>query len=533
MLRSTFRYLTRGLTRRPSPARKPSRPRSWQPALEELETRLVPAVSLGIQGGVLTAQCDSAANTVTVDHVVIGGKGFAEINGGAGAKLFADTSYSSIHILGGAGGTTTKVHSNVKPLTVFGDSNKDVVNLGDTSNKVQGIQGTVLVEDEKGFFSTVNVNDQGDSAARTVTLSSVPRPGGLTSLGQVSGLGAAAIQWDYHDTSAVNLRLGTGAGTVNVLGTGVTTNVFNSANATVNVGSSSSVAGIKGSLHLENEGGKDTVNINSQLDAAKQIVTLKTIGGLGAVTGLPGGGQITWDYDDTSAVNLNLGHGATTVIVQGIGVTTNINNSADTTIEVGTGSLAAIKGALSLDNDGGITSLFVNDLNDHTGQVFNFNRIAGDDFFGTFEQITGSVFGTQGSITFDNSDTSSVDFSAGDGGNLLNINTTGTAMTISGGNGANTFEVGSGNLGSDIGGPLTLHGGNPLSAMALNDIFNPTNNEVYNFNFSQPGTGSLSLQNSPLFDLVFTDMDNFVNLATNGSPFETVNAPPGDVNVVS
>jgi hypothetical protein len=81
MLRSTFRHLARRLSRRPSPARKPSLPRRWQPSLEQLESRWVPAVSLSIQGGVLTAQCDSAANTVTLDHVVVGGKGFEEING--------------------------------------------------------------------------------------------------------------------------------------------------------------------------------------------------------------------------------------------------------------------------------------------------------------------------------------------------------------------------------------------------------------------------------------------------------------------
>jgi hypothetical protein len=277
MFRSTFRLLAGGLIRRSTPVRKPSRPRRWQPALEELESRWVPAVTVGIQGGVLTAQCDSGSNTVTMDHVVMAGKGFEEING----HFFSDASYNSIRVNGGAGGTVTDIHSNVKPLTVFGDSNKDVVNLGSTANQVQGIRGSVLVEDEKGFTTTVNINDQGDSGARIVTLNTIKRAGD-TSLGRVSGLGTATIQWDYHDTSAVNLNLGVGASQVNVLGTGVTTNIFNSAAATINVGSTSptvagSVALIQGALHLENEAGAlDTVNINSQNDAA-QTVTLSTI----------------------------------------------------------------------------------------------------------------------------------------------------------------------------------------------------------------------------------------------------------------
>jgi hypothetical protein len=282
---------------------------------------------LSIQGGVLIAQCDSASNTVTVDHVVQAGKGFAEING----RFFADTSYSSIRINGGSGGTMTNVHSNVKPLTVFGDSAKDVVNLGDASNKLQGIQGTVLVEDEKGFLGVLNINDQGDSSSRSVTLNTVPRAGD-TSLGQVSGLGAAAIQWDYHDTSAVNLRLGVGASHVNVLGTGVTTNVFNSAAANISVGNSSAtVAGIQGALNLENEAGpSDSVSINDQGDAITRTVTVSTItragdSSLGAVNGL-GAAQITWDYRDTDEVSLFLGRGASTVNVLGTGVTTGILN---------------------------------------------------------------------------------------------------------------------------------------------------------------------------------------------------------------
>jgi hypothetical protein len=428
MLRSMFRSLARGLIRRPSPARKASQPRRCQPLLEELECRLTPTVSVSILNGVLTAQCDSGANTVTVDHVVVAGKGFAQINNG---HLFSDASYSSIQVIGGAGGTVTDVHGNVKPLTVLGDSSKDVVNLGDASNKVQGIQGTVLVEDEHGFSSTLNINDQGDTTGRTVALSTVPRPKD-TSLGQVSGLGAAAIQWDYHDTAAVNLHLGVGASQVNVQGTGVTTNIF---------------------------------------------------------------------------------------------------NSADATIEVGNGGLAGIHGALSLDNDGGIDRLFIDDFNDQHGQIFTFDRITGDDFFNTFEQITSGVFGPAGSITFDNADVSSMVFTAGNGGNLFNVNRTGTATTINGGTGGNTFEVGSGNLGSDIQGQLVLHGGgNPLTAMSLLDQNNP-NIETYNFNFFLPGSADLTLGSNLLFDLVFTDMLNFVDLSTNGNPLDTVTAPPGAVNV--
>jgi hypothetical protein len=427
MFRSMLRSLTRGLTRRPSPARKAPAARSWQPALEELETRLVPTVSVSVLNGVLTAQCsNTGSNLVQVDHVVKAGKGFADING----HLFSDASYNSIRINGGAGGTRTDILGNVKPLTVFGDSNNDEVDLGNASRKLQGIQGKVLLEEAKGFTATVNIHDEGDATIRSVFLNTVTGAKGA-SLGQLTGVGAANIQWDYHGTAAVNVDLGAGAKTVFVLGTGVTTNVSNVANST---------------------------------------------------------------------------------------------------IDVGDGSLARIQAPLTLENEVGHDALAIDDRLDVHGQTYTMTTIPGDEFINTFEQITASVMGQNGSITFDNADTANLDFIGGTGGNLFNIEKTGVTTTVNGGSGANTFEVGSNNLGSDIVGQLTLNGGgNARTAMSLLDINNP-NSETYNFNISQAGTGSLALASTPSFSLKFNNMNNFVDLSTNG--FSTVNDPSGTVNVV-
>jgi hypothetical protein len=434
MLRSTLRYLTRGLTRRPSPARKAH---SARLSLEELECRLTPTVSLSIVNGVLTAQCDSAANTVTVDHVVQAGKGFADING----HFFADAKYSSIQVIGGAGGTVTNIHGNVKPLTVLGDSAKDVVNLGDATNHVQGIQGTVRLEDEHGFSSVVNINDQGDSAVRTVTLSTVPRTGD-TSLGQVLGLGAAAIQWDYHDTHAVNLKLGTGAKQVNVNGTGVTTNVFNSAAATINVGSNGSVAGIQGALTLENlAGALDTVNINSQKDTARVLLDTQAGGdsslGLGSFILQGVSADIFWDNADTSAVNVH--EGSTSVFVAKTGVTTNILSNASATIDVGFGSLAGIQGALNVENETGTTKDVViiddqNDTNLRTATVSTITR-SGDSSLGAVNGLGAAQ------ITWDYADTGFAQLFFGHGTGTVNVLGTGTTTDIFN-NGNATINVG-------------------------------------------------------------------------------------------
>jgi hypothetical protein len=531
MLRPTLRLSARGLTRRTSPARRAFRP---CPSLDGLEPRLTPAVHVSIIGGVLTAQADKAVNTVTVDHVVSGGKGFAEING----QFFSDAAYNSIRINGGPGGLAAKIHANVKPLTVFAVGTNNADNLGDATNHLQGIQGKVLLENETGS-SVVNINDQGDATARTVTVSTVPRQGD-TSLGQVSGLGAAAIQWDYHDTRAVNLRLGVGASTVNVQGTGVTTNIFNSAVATVNVGSGGHVAGIQGALNLENEirVAGDTVNINDQNDATTRTVTMSQITrsgdtSLGAVKGL-GAAQITWDYQDTSTVNLNLGSGADNinVLATGPGVTTNITTNifknANASVNVGNnGFLNFIQGNLNLENDGGAVSIFINDSFESANQFYDMNVIPGDEFVNTFGQLSSTAM--SGTITWDNADTNKVTLFGSSGQDTYNIFAIGSATDIVGGPFGNTFNVGgTGSLGASILGTLTLEGTGVGSVLNLNDQADP-NAEFFNFAISTPGTGSLSLGSNPSFNLVFDNMSNGVFLATNG--FSTVNDPSGSVFV--
>jgi hypothetical protein len=247
----------------------------------------------------------------------------------------------------------TNIHGNVKPLTVFGGARDDVDNLGDTFNRLQGIQGTVLLENEPSF-STVNINDQGDAAGRFVFLNSIQRTGD-SSVGEVSGLGAADIQWDYADTSAVNLNLGPGDSTVNVLGTGVTTNVFNSARAAIDVGNGGSVQGIQGALHLENEPSFDTVFINDQNDPVGRTATLATVtrpgdSSLGQLTGLAPA-PMTWDYADTSRVTIFSGLGFNTFNIEGTGVATAILGGAGINrfrVSPTAHSLANIVGALTL-----------------------------------------------------------------------------------------------------------------------------------------------------------------------------------------
>jgi hypothetical protein len=474
MLRSTLRQLARGLSRRPSPARKAAAARPRQPSLEELESRLVPTVSVSVLGGVLTAQCDGGANTVTVDHVIVSGKGFAEING----KFFSDASYNSIRVNGGAGGTVTDIHGTVKPLTVFGDSAKDVVNLGSVSNKVQGIQGNVLLEDEKGFTATLNINDQGDVAPRTVALSTVPRPKD-SALGEVLGLGAAAIEWDYHDTAAVNLNLGTGASTVSVNGTGpLTTNISVTApNATVNVGNGDVVANILGKLNLETQAAGATVNISDLKDGTKETATLDTVSrshqsSLGQLSGL-GSAVITWDYLGTSGVNIFGGTGHDTFNVHATVVPAVVETDASAFINVGhNGSIAGIQGKLTLQSkvDGSNTVDIFSNLDSSKTTA----KVDSDPFTDRGFLV---VPGLAAAIRWDNSDTSDVTLNLGSGTvNVFSINEPTNVFT----NGNATINVGDGIFG--LAGLIT----SPLHLATFNG------SDVVNI-FDQGDTGARSV----------------------------------------
>jgi hypothetical protein len=452
-----------------------------RPCLEELETRCAPAVTLSIIGGVLTAQCDSALNTVTVDH-----SGSSAIIDG---QSFLDTTYNSIAINGGAGGMISNIRANVKPLTVFGDTGNDVVNLGDTASKVQGIQATVLLENEP-TFSTVNINDQGDTTTHTVTLATVTRSGD-SSLGQVTGLGAAAIQWDYLDTSAVNLNLGSGTSTVIVMGTGVTTNLFNNGAATINVGAGGSVMDIQGALNLENEPSYDTVNINDQSDSTTETVTVSTItrsgdSALGAVNGL-GAAQITWDVLDTTAVNLNLGSGASTVNVLGTGTTTNIFNSAAATINVGnSGSVAGIQGALNLENEPSFDTVNINDQNDTTTETVTLSTITR-----SADTSLGAVNGLGASqITWDYNDTSAVNLNLGSGASTVNVLGTGVTTNIFN-SAAATINVGNSGSVAGIQGQLNLENEPSFDTVNINDQNDATINTATISTVTRSGDTSL------------------------------------------
>ena len=318
--------------RRRAPAR-PIRPRCFVPNLEALETRTVPTVTVSLINGVLTAQCDSGANTVTVDHF----GATAVINGSS----FLDTFYNSILINGGAGGTMSNIHGIVKPLTINGGGT-DTVNIG-SGGRVTDIQADITITDPPvGAYAAVNVDDSADPEFENVVLDTV-QAGGF-SCGRIRELTAGSILYRYADTQAVTIQTGPGPGGifngafVEVLATGVPTTLSGHGPIRVDVGNAGSLGGIQAAVSVANIGGltSATLTVDDSADTfADRVVTLTgtalTISGIpvttinySAITALtylagPGtSGSNVFDVEGTAAgtsTSLNGGSGHNNTLV--------------------------------------------------------------------------------------------------------------------------------------------------------------------------------------------------------------------------
>ena len=155
---------------------------------------------------------------MTLSTFVSGGANWGSITGLAPAAI--DYKYAStggVNITTGSGGDTVNVLATGVADQPSTSGGVDTVNVGNAGS-VQGILGALTVQNPPSF-DTLNVNDSADTTARTVTLSTFASGG--TNWGSITGLAPAAINYNYTDTSSVNITTGSGNDTVNVLATGV------------------------------------------------------------------------------------------------------------------------------------------------------------------------------------------------------------------------------------------------------------------------------------------------------------------------
>jgi hypothetical protein len=285
-----------------------------------------------------------------------------------------------------------------------------------------------------------------------------------TSLGRLTGI-AAAITWDSIDTTAVNLNFGTGTSTVNVQGTGVTTNLFNLAAATVNVGSANSIAGIQGTLNINNLPSYDQVNLLDGADAAAHPAVAIAAGGVTGLAPAPinfstspncvnslnvtgGGGNNTYTITGSQAflgTTLNAGGGTDVVNLQGnaypVAIITAGGSGADA-INLGdaANTLNGITGAVTV-NAAGTDALNVNDQGTAAARTYT---------------VTGTSVAWSGGPAVTYAGLGAVSLGGGGGNDtyLLSGTSTTAALTATGGSGTNTV------VGSNAGNVWSLAGSN-------------------------------------------------------------------------
>jgi hypothetical protein len=413
---------------------------------------------------------DGTARTVTVGSFTPSNDSpFGYILGLAPAEIdyeYADT--TSVTLRGGSGGNTWNVKGTAQTTNIVAGG-RDQVNVGNAGS-VQGITGILNIEDPPSF-AVINLDDSADPNAVTATVRTLGTNtsdfgGGSDPWGQVVGLAPGSINYEYGDTSSLTVQTGTNGGdVVNVQQTQVATNVVGNAfGTTVNVGNAGGVAGIQGTLNVDNPPHFSNINVDDSADTTARTVSLSTFtpsgdSAFGSITGL-GSAAINYEYGDTNNVTLSLGNAANTVNVQatgGIGTTT-INVASTATVNVtNAGSAQGIGAPLTLSGPAGSLTLTVDDSADTNTQTVTVSTSG----------VTGL---TPGAISFTAGQLAALTLKGGSGNNTWNINSTNAPTSITAGNGNNAFVMTPASQFLDnILGAVTLTAGTGTNTLTVDD----------------------------------------------------------------
>jgi PKD domain len=194
----------------------------------------------------------------------------------------------------GNGIDTVNVQRTTGKLTVNGQNSRDTVNVGLNGN-MQSIKRALTITNA-GSFSAINLNNQADNTARTVTLNANNSIGVAT----ISDLAPALITYTTFDLSKLTINTGAGADTFTVNDTASSgasaSTVINSGGGndtvtirattgllTVNAGDGNDVVkigsithnlnGIQGAVTVNGQAGTDTLNIDDQGSLTPHVYT--------------------------------------------------------------------------------------------------------------------------------------------------------------------------------------------------------------------------------------------------------------------
>jgi hypothetical protein len=172
---------------------------------------------------------DTTTRTVSLDTVTMLHGRITGLAPAAITYTYFDT--NNITIQTGTGGATVNVLATGTPVNLIGHSLNTTINVGDAGS-VQQILGPLTITNPPSY-TTVNVDDSADGAARTVSQDTVSIGG--VDYGRITGLAPAAILYKYPDTSSVAIQTGTGGATVNLLAIGKPINVIGNPSAPISL----------------------------------------------------------------------------------------------------------------------------------------------------------------------------------------------------------------------------------------------------------------------------------------------------------
>ena len=422
-----------------------------------------------------------------------GGVTYLNVRGGTGGNTFNvhDTSnfYLYTDLSTGTGNDAVNVLATTGGLYDYNNGGHDNTTIG-SAGSMTAINGLVDVYGAGDTY--LYLDDSADATGGTVDMLN----------GQITGIAPATIYWAPTPTSSggvtyLNVRGGTGGNTFNVHDT---SNFYLYTDLSTGTGNDAvNVLATTGGLYVNNTGGNDTAVVGSNAPT--------TSGGvLSAVNGLIdvyGSGSIALTVDDSSdsavrtailtssalnglapatidygsnvtSLTINGGSAANTYNVQGTlaGAATTLNTGAGDdaiNVENAAAMLDDIQGALTVNGQGGIDTLVVNDSGQTTGMAYTLTGstltrtgMAGVTFGGVSslildlgsgnDTVTASaipafpatVNGGGGSDTLVGPNaTSTWNITGSNAGNLGNLTFT-AVQNLTGGTGDDTFRFGNG-----------------------------------------------------------------------------------------
>jgi hypothetical protein len=288
-----------------------------------------PPLGVANVGGLTDLNVDDSADGVVQNitlNSLTNNPGFGGISFGNILSVYYE--YASTHDVtlrtGPAAGNTINVLSTggQGTTTIIGNA-PEIVGVGNQGS-LAGILAPLSIQNSN--FTSLNVADYADPNVRTVLLSTV-----ASGVGQISGLGAAAISYQYAGTGTVALSTGPVDGNVvNVLATGGNglTLIEGNGPETVNIGNAGSTADILSPITIENAPSFTTIRVDDSLDASARSVVVDSVGmpkykQYGSITGLAPA-AINFKNVDIDSVFLSSGTADDVFAIQRTGVPVNL-----------------------------------------------------------------------------------------------------------------------------------------------------------------------------------------------------------------